>query len=32
MKDMVEKWKFSSGAVIMCLVAYKDGDDVQSFQ
>lgn len=31
-KDMVEKWKFSSGAAIICLVAYKDGDDVQSFQ
>jgi hypothetical protein len=31
-KNMVEKWKFSSGAAIMCLVAYPDGDDVQSFQ
>jgi hypothetical protein len=31
-KKKVEDWKFSSGAVVMCLVAYSDGHDVQSFQ
>lgn len=31
-KKKVEDWKFSSGAVVMCLVAYSDGDDVQAFQ
>ena len=28
----VDEWKFSSGAVIMCIVAYRDGEDVRSFQ
>jgi hypothetical protein len=31
-KKKVEEWKFSSGALVMCLVAYSDGQDVQSFQ
>jgi hypothetical protein len=31
-KKKVEEWKFSSGAVVMCLVAYSDGQDVHSFQ
>jgi hypothetical protein len=31
-KDAVEKWKFSSGAAVLCLVAYPDGEDVQTFQ
>jgi|BogFormECP03_OM3_1039632.scaffolds.fasta_scaffold42919_1 hypothetical protein len=31
-KKMVDKWKFESGAVIMCMVAYSDGQDVQAFQ
>jgi hypothetical protein len=31
-KDKVEEWKFTSGALVMCLVAYRDGEDVQSFQ
>ena len=31
-KNQVEEWKFSSGALVMCLVAYPDGEDVQSFQ
>ena len=28
----VDEWKFSSGALVMCLVAYSDGNDVQAFQ
>lgn len=28
----VEDWKFSSGALVLCLVAYSDGRDVHSFQ
>ena len=32
MKKKVEEWKFNSGAVIMCMVAYYDGKQVQSFQ
>lgn len=31
-KKKVEDWKFSSGALVMCLVAYSDGHDVQTFQ
>jgi len=31
-KKKVEDWKFSSGALVMCLVAYSDGQDVQTFQ
>jgi hypothetical protein len=32
MKKKVEEWKFRSGAVMMCLVAYSDGQDVRAFQ
>ena len=32
MKKKIEGWKFSSGALVMCLVAYSDGKDVQAFQ
>lgn len=28
----VNDWNFSSGALVVCLVAYSDGTDVQSFQ
>ena len=31
-KKKVEKWKFMSGALVMCLVAYSDGKVVQAFQ
>jgi len=31
-KKKLEEWKFSSGAVVVCLVAYPDGKDVQAFQ
>lgn len=31
-KKKVDEWKFSSGALVMCLVAYQDGDQVRSFQ
>jgi hypothetical protein len=31
-KKKVEEWKFSSGALVMCLVAYSDGQDVQTLQ
>ena len=31
-KKKVEEWKFSRGALVMCLVAYSDGHDVQTFQ
>jgi hypothetical protein len=32
LKKKVEEWKFSSGALVMCLVAYSDGQEVQAFQ
>jgi hypothetical protein len=35
MKDMkkhIEEWKFSSGALVMCLVAYPEGLNARSFQ
>ena len=32
MKKKVEEWKFKSGALVMCMVAYSDGKNVQSFQ
>lgn len=32
MQKKVDEWKFSSGALVMCLVAYSDGQQVQSFQ
>jgi hypothetical protein len=28
----LEDWKFSSGALMICLVAYSNGDDVRTFQ
>lgn len=31
-KKKVDEWKFSSGALVMCLVAYPDGEGVRSFQ
>lgn len=31
-KKNVEEWKFSSGALMVCLVAYSDGKEVQAFQ
>jgi hypothetical protein len=31
-KNEIEKWKFSSGVLVMCLVAYSNGRDVQTFQ
>jgi hypothetical protein len=31
-RKKVDQWKFDSGALVMCLVAYLDGDNVQSFQ
>ena len=30
-KKKVEEWKFMSGALVMCLVAYYDGKGVQVF-
>jgi len=32
MKRKVDEWNFLSGAVIMSMAAYKDGDDVRYFQ
>lgn len=32
MQKKVEEWKFCSGAVMMCMVAYSDGKEVQAFQ
>ena len=31
-KKKVEEWKFSTGAAVLCLVAYSDGLNVQTFQ
>ena len=31
-KKKVEEWKFLSGALVVCLVAYSDGQDVSAFQ
>lgn len=31
-KKKVEEWKFMSGALMLCLVAYYDGEDVQTLQ
>jgi hypothetical protein len=28
----VEEWKFTTGAAVLCLVAYSDGQDVRTFQ
>lgn len=32
MKKKIEEWKFSSGALVLCLVAFPDGPDVSTFQ
>ena len=31
-RKKVEEWKFSSGALVMCLVAYSNGENVDTFQ
>jgi hypothetical protein len=31
-KKKLEEWKFSSGALMICLVAYANGEDVRTFQ
>lgn len=31
-KKKVDEWKFSSGALVVCMVAYSDGKDVNTFQ
>ena len=31
MKKKVEEWKLLSGALVMCLVAYSDGQEVNTF-
>lgn len=31
-KKKLEEWKLASGALIMCLVAYPDGQNVESIQ
>jgi hypothetical protein len=31
-KKEIEKWKFLSGALVMCLVAYSNERNVQTFQ
>jgi hypothetical protein len=31
-KKKIEEWKFTSGAFVMCLVAYSDGKEVTGFQ
>ena len=31
-RKKVEDWKFSSGVLVLCLVAYPDGEDIESFQ
>jgi hypothetical protein len=31
-KKKLEEWNFTSGALVMCLVAYSDGKQVQGFQ
>jgi hypothetical protein len=31
-KKTLEEWRFASGASILCLVAYSDGSNVQTFQ
>jgi hypothetical protein len=30
-RKKVEDWKFSSGALVLCLVAYSDGKGARSF-
>ena len=31
-KDKIEEWKLSSGALVMCIVAYSDGHSVNGLQ
>ena len=31
-KKKIEEWKFTNGALVICLVAYSDGKDPQGFQ
>jgi len=31
-KKKIDEWKFRSGALVLCLVAYRNGQDVQTFQ
>jgi hypothetical protein len=31
-KKKLEEWKFSSGALVLCLVAYSDGQQVNTFE
>jgi hypothetical protein len=31
-KKKIEDWKLASGAMIMCLVAYSDGQGIETFQ
>jgi hypothetical protein len=31
-KKKLEEWRFESGAAFLCLVAYSDGFNVQTFQ
>ena len=31
-KKKLEEWRFESGAELLCLVAYSDGSNVQTFQ
>jgi hypothetical protein len=31
-RKKVEEWKFESGALVMCLVAYKNEEDVHALQ
>jgi hypothetical protein len=28
----IDEWSFASGALVLCLVAYPDGQEVRSFQ
>jgi hypothetical protein len=28
----LEEWKFKSGALVMCHVAYRDGQDMRTFK
>lgn len=32
MQEKIEEWKFETGAVIMCMVAYKEGNEVRALQ
>lgn len=28
----VDEWKFTSGALMLCMVAYREGDELRTFQ